>query len=301
MRISLVIFASLASLALAGDATAASPSPPAPFEHSCWSTFPLDEVMAGAPSVYPRDTAAAAKPAELVRHVLQRFGDDRFIHRVELGAPPPGARFQGYWRLGDPPDDALWAYISAPESRFREGLTREQQAASDQLLAAWEVDLLKAGLRDEFCAARGRPLAGWSVSGELSGWSNGRVAFLQRFASPSERVFRRRLASLARGYGFRVVALAFLHPFQSAPLLVVETDRDPYGFAVGVEEMERALRPVRHRERDERAELRGLLLRGARCRRRVPAHVGHASRAGRGRTVGGVSQPLPVPDRRGSP
>ena len=217
---------------LRSHSPAGSPSPPEAFARSCWATVPLGEVNSFAPNVYR--SRPAATPAAILRRVLRRFGDDRFVHRVELGSPPPAARFSGYWRLGEPPPDALWAYISAPASRFRAHLSPAATAGSDQMLAAWEVDLLEGGLRDELCASHSRPLAGWSVSGAIAGASVGRAAFLQRFASPPEGAFRRRLAALSARYGFRVVELRFLHAFQPAPLLVVETDRDTDAFASDV-------------------------------------------------------------------
>jgi hypothetical protein len=55
-------------------------------------------------------------------------------------------------------------------------------------------------------------------------------SFEQRFPNPSPAAFRARVALIGRRYGFQVASLRLLHPFQTAPLLVVETTRDRKAF-----------------------------------------------------------------------
>jgi hypothetical protein len=188
-----------------------------------------------APSVFPKSRPAPVAPAALAQRVLDRLGDARFVHRVELGKPPP-ITFQhtGYWSRGRPPSDAIWAYIAAPQARESSIRADDPGSARTYRLAHWEAQLVKGALRDEFCAAGGPPLVGWTISGQRDGISDGTFAFLKRFPNPPAAVLRARVAQAASRYGFRVVELRLLHPLQTAPLLVVETDRDRKEFVADV-------------------------------------------------------------------
>jgi len=132
------------------------------------------------------------------------------------------------------PDEALWAYISAPEASSRGG---------EQLLAEWQAELVGGALRDDLCAARGPPLAGWSFGPARGGISDSNSAFGQRFPNLSPRAFRERLLLVARRYGFRVVSLRLLRPRGLAPLVVVETDRNRKSFVHDVSAIKRLLDP----------------------------------------------------------
>jgi hypothetical protein len=148
--------------------------------------------------------------------VLGRLGDDRFVRRIEIGKPPP-ITFQhtGYWGRSRPPADALWAYISAPAPNGA------RPPATDYELASWEVSLVTGALRDEFCAAGGRPLVGWSRGAHRIGLSDAAQPFNQRFANPTPAAIRRTLGELGSRYGFEVESLRLLRPLQLAPVVIV--------------------------------------------------------------------------------
>jgi hypothetical protein len=216
--------------ALAACSIVVAPASPATPRHSCWART-TGSTEPGAPSVMPR--ATHAPPAEIVRRLLARLGDDRFVRRIEIGAPPPiTSQHLGYFGRPRPPQDAAWAYIAAPAAAADPG--SDDPMTSDWMLANWEVALVEGALRDEFCAAGGRPLVGWSVGGRVGGVSDAAYAFNQHFANPSAAEFRRRLAAAGRRYGFDVVSLRLLRPLQTAPLLVVETGRDRKEFVADV-------------------------------------------------------------------
>jgi hypothetical protein len=109
--------------------------------------------------------------------------------------------------------------------------------------AQWEVELIGGALRDEFCRAGGRPLAGWSVSGEIRGVSDEVYAFGQQFPNPSPGEFRARVAKVGERYGFTVVSVRMLRPLQFAPLVVVATDRDRRAFVRDVPAIMALLNP----------------------------------------------------------
>ena len=219
---------------------------------SCWTRpreddNPLFTVFRSAPSLKPRPRVLKIPPEELVRRALARLGDRRFVHRIELGPPPPATlrHVHAYYRGVRPPKDGLWAWISTPAARpsVRQLPTPEQ--IRDLMIARWEADLIGGALPDDFCAAGGRPLVGWTLVrhgvGEIS---DPAYAFEQRFPNPSPQAFRRRVALVGRRYGFRVVSLRLLRPRQLAPLLVVETSRDRKGFMADVPQIEALLNPT---------------------------------------------------------
>jgi hypothetical protein len=233
----------------------ASDEPPAPStwpdypdfdaRHSCWARNALGGgVMRAAPS-----TAAVrpATPAAIARSVLRGLGDHRYVHRIELGPVPPKvlAHLKGWFGGERPPRDALWAYIAAPATINEPGPHPSPAQVQALSAAEWEVELVKGALRDRFCAAAGRPLVGFSVSGLPGGVSDREQAFGQRFPNPGVAAFRRRLALVGRRYGFRVSSLRLLRPLQVAPLVVVSTDRGRTDFAKDVPVIARLLDPLR--------------------------------------------------------
>ncbi len=186
-------------------------------------------------------------PAEIIRRLLERFGDRRYVRRIELGPPPPLTlqHLKGYYAGARPPADALWAYIAAPVANTELPPHPTTAQAGAQLTAGWEADLVAGALRDDFCAAGGRPLVGWSVSGTLRSVSDRGQALGQRFPNPTPRAFRRRVTAIGRRYGFRIVSLQLLRPQQIAPLLIVETNRDRKAFVHDVPAIMRLLDPIR--------------------------------------------------------
>jgi hypothetical protein len=179
-----------------------------------------------------------------VRRALARFGDRRFVRRIELGAPP---RFAGFGKFR-PPANALWAYVYAPAARYRPDPHEDPSPAriGEMMLATWEASILAGGLRDDFCAAGGRPLVGASVVPRATGYSGAfqaMFALLPRFPNLKPSVFRRRVELVGRRYGFRVRSLRLLRPREIAPLLVVETDRDRKAFAYDVRAIMALLNP----------------------------------------------------------
>jgi hypothetical protein len=112
------------------------------------------------------------------------------------------------------------------------------------MATGWEVQLLEGALRDEFCAAGGRPLVGWSVSRVGRGVSDPNFAFGQRFPNPKPAAFRARVAAIGRRYGFEIVSLRLLRPLGYAPMLVVSTDRDRKTFVHDVPAIVALLNPT---------------------------------------------------------
>jgi hypothetical protein len=183
--------------------------------------------MRGAPSVPASPSAHPTPPRELVRRLLERFGDRSVIRSIRVGAPPPHRKLRHVFPGERPPADALWAYISAPRAVEEDGAALA--------LAKWETALVGGALRDDFCRAGGRPLVGWSVAGQPdSGISDGTFALNQRFPNPSRREFRNRVDLVGKRYGFRATSVRFLRPRELAPIVVVETDRDHKEFVADV-------------------------------------------------------------------
>jgi hypothetical protein len=212
-------------------------------ERSCWSRPSDAGMLRWAPSFAPRP-GAAERPEELTRRLLDRFGDGRFVHRIELGAPPPETlrRPKAYYGGAWPPADALWATVVAPAAHRHEGELSEDEVR-DRMLAGWQAALVAGALRDELCAVGGRPLVGWTVGPGRHVVSERVFALGQRFPNPSPRAFRERVELVGRRHGFRVVSLRLLRPLQLAPLLVVETDRDREQFVGEVAEIVALLDP----------------------------------------------------------
>jgi len=148
----------------------------------------------------------------------------------------------------EPPKDALWAYIDAPRSlgASRPPPNDDAEEVAKWTLTEWEVDLLWGALRDEFCLAGGRPLVGYSVSGQIGGMSTDEYAFNQRFPNPSPSAFRRRADLVGKRYGFQPVSIRLLHPRELAPIVVVRTDRDRKKFIADVSEILAFLDPAAH-------------------------------------------------------
>src|SRR5437660_12346908 len=56
---------------------------------SCWARPFGTGVMRAAPSVRPAAQRSSVAAGVILRRLLDRLGDRRFVRRVELGAPPP--------------------------------------------------------------------------------------------------------------------------------------------------------------------------------------------------------------------
>ena len=234
-----------------GFSLAAPPSPktwpayPKYSESSCWTRpDPSTKPMRSAPSVPARHTSHPTPPRTLARRLLARFGDRSLIHGVRIGPRPP-QRGHPYRPGKDPPKDGLWAYIDAPLS-----LSVSSPPAPDgpeelgkRAMADWEVDLFYGALRDDLCRAGGRPLVGYSVSGQPMGLSDKAFPFNQRFPNPSPRSFRAAVASAGKRFEFRPVSTRFLRPRELAPIVVVETDRSRKDFIADVPEIVDRLAP----------------------------------------------------------
>ena len=223
----------MSALVLASVAHGAGSPYPRTLPHSCWGrswSTANPKVWSVAPSVFSPAPARPIAPAELVGRLLARLGDDRFVVGANLGAPP--AFPPSYFGVTRRPADALWAYLVRSQPTTTGAAPTPDEIVS-RTLADWEAGLVVGALRDDFCAAGGRPLVG--ASGRSgSDFSNAAFAFNQRFANPAPDAFARLVADAGKRYGFTVVSLALLHPLQSAPVLVVETDRDRAAFMADV-------------------------------------------------------------------
>ena len=131
---------------------------------SCWTRpFGGGRPLQAAPSY--ATALRRVEPAQLVRQILARFGDRRYVLRVEL-APPPAITLQhlrGYFAGVRPPADALWAFVSAPTATQQPATPPAPGRVPEQMIAEWEAELVVGGLRDDFCAAGGAPLVGWTI------------------------------------------------------------------------------------------------------------------------------------------
>jgi predicted lipid carrier protein YhbT len=243
-------------VALAVAAAALGPSlPPAPstwpqYPHfpaaSCWARPSPGggSVLRSAPSYLAHPAHRA--PQAIVRDLLARLGDRRFVERIELGPVPPITRqHTGWFGTAHPPRNALWAYVADPLADVRFGAKPPAAAVQRSGIAEWEGDLVVGALRDAFCANGGPPLAGWTMSGSIRGVSDAGQALGQRFPSPNAAAFRSRLDAVARRYGFSVVSVRLLRAPQLAPLVVVRTGRDAKSFVGDVRKIMQLLDPRR--------------------------------------------------------
>jgi hypothetical protein len=172
--------------------------------------------------------------------LLARFGDRSLIRGVRLARPPkPG---HPHRPGNDPPKDALWAYIDAPQSASAPP-SDDRVAIGTFARRSWEVDVLFGALRDDFCRAGGPPLVGYSVRGRVVGMSTDAYALNQRLPNPSRSTFRRRVALIGKRFGFKTVSIRVLHPRELAPIVFVETNRDRKEFIADVPEIVELLDP----------------------------------------------------------
>jgi hypothetical protein len=222
------------------------PAYPAFRSPSCWARSVGGGVLRAAPSVAPARTTRRAAPSALVRRLLRRLGDRRFVRRIVLAPPPPVTlrHLRGYFGGLRPPRDALWAYVAAPAATAPLGAHPSPAQVGRQLLAEWEAALAVGALRDDFCAAGGPPLVGWTTGRGGIGVSDRSQAFEQRFPNPAPAAYRQRVALVGSRYGFRVASLRLLRPRQVAPLLVVRTSRSRTSFVRDVPAILRLLDPV---------------------------------------------------------
>jgi hypothetical protein len=174
----------------------------------------------------------AVNPKVIVRRLLARLGDRRYIRTIKLAPAPPatGSRLHAFYAGAHPPSDALWATIVAPAAKLPQGHSVPVRVLRLEA-AYWEGMVVAGALRDDLCAGGGPPLVGWTVTGgQGGGFSEKWEAFGQHFPNPSPAAFRRRVSLVGRRFGFRVVSLQLVRPLQLAPLLIVETSRDREAF-----------------------------------------------------------------------
>jgi hypothetical protein len=197
---------------------------------ACWGRPAGSGVMRAAPIVF--HAATHLSPALIVKRELARFGDRRYVRAAQVGPLPPITRqhVRGYFAGARPPKNAVWVYMSVPQSN-----------SSD--LAEWEAALFAGGLRDTFCAAGGAPLVGYTAGRGGRQVFDAIDAVEQQFPNPVSAAFRARVDLIGRRYGFAVQSLRLLHPFQTAPLLVVETHRSRKAFVKDVPAIMQLLDP----------------------------------------------------------
>jgi hypothetical protein len=222
-----------ASVRLAADA------PPAP---STWASYPrfpssacwVRQTNAGmvraAPSVPFVPPKQRLSPSAVAAAVVSQLGDRRYVHRFVLAPVPAHARrhARGYFAGVEPPADALWGYAAVKPA---------------SMIGSWEGQLVAGAVRDRLCANGGPPMVAWTVGRTGGGFSDSVYPFEQHFPNPSPVRYRSRVGLVARRYGFGIVELRLLHPFQLAPLLVVYTDRPRAKFIADVPAMLSVLDP----------------------------------------------------------
>ena len=101
----------------------------------------------------------------------------------------------------------------------------------NRVLASWQVALAENALRTALCEAGGSPLVGFTLGGHERSAAGSFANLFERYPELPDGVLERRLATAADRYGFRVVSLDLVHAGQTAPKVVVETDRDRMDFA----------------------------------------------------------------------
>ena len=211
------------------------PKPPVFPESSCWTRDTGSGSEAYAPQ-YLSQRRGSSDPKVILKRVLRSFGDRSVILSASLGPAPPVTRMHtGYFPKRKPPADAVWLYLRAPAT-----IVELPKANPNEQLAEWEVSLFAGGLRDALCLAGSRPLVGWSTAGHgAGGFSDDYQPFGQRFPNPTPAAFRRRVGTVARAYGLRIVSVRFLRPFQLAPIIVLEAkDRKAFsGEAAKVDDL----------------------------------------------------------------
>jgi len=264
----------LASTGCGAASTTSEPTltpPPSPagwpaypsFPASCWTrpTPGGGAPLRSAPS-YVAHPATGASPEQVAGRTLRALGDGRYVHAVEIGPVPrlPLMHIRGWFGGVRPPRNAVWAFISAPEStRSLTANAPARQKIAVQV-AGWEADLVKGALRDGVCAAGRAPLVGWTVSGVPGGVSDRAQALGQRFPNPSPRAFGKLLRSVGDRYGFDVVSVRLLRPLQLAPLVVVRTSRQRKAFVHDVPAIMRLLDPTRNAARQTAITFEGFFL-----------------------------------------
>lgn len=242
---------------------AAATWPPYPHfsDASCWTRpFGGGTPLRAAPSVPVAAPPSHLAAAMIVARLLARFRDNRYVRSVALGPPPPITlqHLRGYFAGARPPADALWAYVSVPAAN--QVFTTEHPNPRDaeaQMVAEWEAGLVVGALRDDFCAAGGAPLVGWSTGKGMIGLSDRTQALEQRFPNPSTAAFRNRVQVIGRRYGFTVEELRLLRPRQLAPLLIVHTSRDRKAFVGDVAAIMKLLDPVNNHGRQAAVTFEG--------------------------------------------
>jgi hypothetical protein len=179
---------------------------------ACWVRDTGAGMLRSAPSVPVRAPKIRRSPSEIAATVLSGLGDRRYVHRFVLAPVPAHARrhVRGYFAGVQPPRDALWGYVAVKPS---------------SMVATWEGQLIAGAVRDQLCANGGPPMVGWRVGHSDGGYSDHVYPFEQRFPNPRPAGYRLRVELVARRYGFKVAELRLLHPLQTAPLVVVYTDR----------------------------------------------------------------------------
>lgn len=203
-------------------------------QQSCWeSPFLKGEVRAVrrlAPSDAPSSHRHRTSPETVAHHLLAHFGDERYIRSIRFSPAPPavGRRVHALYAGGHPPRNSLVAKIVV---RSRRPLLTEHprpQSLTNAVIS-WEATLVGGALRDDLCSTGTAPLVAWHGAG-AAGLSERVFALDQRFPNPSRAAFRRRVSLIGRRYGFHVVSMRLLRPLQSAPLLIVGTDRPQKAF-----------------------------------------------------------------------
>jgi len=217
--------------------------------HSCWarpSPGGGTGLLRAAPS-YRETGSVRLRPAAVADRLLARLGDQRYLHRIELGPPPPLVlgHLKGWFAGARPPANALWAYIAAPAAVATLPTHPNASTVQAEAIAEWETELVEGGLRDALCAAGGAPLVGWTTSGTTQGVSDHSFPFGQRFPNPTAAAFRARVRKVGKKYGFRVASLRLLHPDELAPLLTITTTRNRKRFAHDLPAIMRLLDPTR--------------------------------------------------------
>jgi hypothetical protein len=230
--------------------------PPSPVSWPRYPTFPPASCWTrpdggGAPLQAAPSSPLSARldhvaPTKLVQRLLSRLGDNRYVVHIQLASPPPITlqHLRGYFAGARPPANARWAFVSAPAATRVLPTNANSGQVEAQMIADWEVGLVVGALRDDFCAAGGPPLVGWTLGRGGIGLSDRTQALEQHFPNPSPAVFRRRVALIGRRYGFTVRQLRLLRPRQLAPLLVVRTDRDRKAFVRDVPAIMKLLDPT---------------------------------------------------------
>jgi len=177
-------------------------------------------------------TSQKRSPQALLREVRARFGDRSFIKGAGFGPIPPIThQHTGYFGRTRPPRNGVWLYVSDPAADIRQFATTRHPspaAIARFTMAEWESYLFIGAVRDELCLHGTKPFVGSTLNNRFAGGvsvSDDAQPFAQRFPTPADAELRHDIATLSGRFHFRVESIAYLHPYQRVPVVILDAQK----------------------------------------------------------------------------